>query len=52
VNIEKRRRALEQAEDELRDANSEADRKAAKRKVKTARKDLHDAEDQLADSRR
>ena len=52
MNIEKRRRALERAEDELCDADSESDRRAAERKVKTARKDLREAEDQLADSRR
>jgi hypothetical protein len=51
VNIDKRRRALERAEDELRDASPE-DRRAAERKVKTALKDVRDAEDQLADSRR
>jgi F0F1-type ATP synthase epsilon subunit len=52
VNIDKRRRALERAEDELRDADSGADRRAAERKVKTALRDLRDAEDQLADAGR
>lgn len=46
MNIDKRRRALEQAEDELRQARSSDERRTAERRVRTARKDLRDAEHQ------